>query len=148
MVVAGRRVGVLVVALCACASDLRLPVPTADFVTPPPSGVGACHTYAIPDPVAGTLELEFGEAEAVALIVNARGDRVHVLWPRGYSATSAGEGALLDETGRSVAVDGAAVELSHIEVGSRAGTEGDPYVATGIFEDRCYIPVPERLPDG
>jgi hypothetical protein len=140
--------GVLVIVVNGCASEVRLPVPTADFVTPPPPGVGACNSYGIPDPVAGTLELEFGEVEALALIVDADGDRFHVLWPRGYSATSAGDGALLDETGQSVAADGAPVELSHVEVGIRAGTEDDPYVATGIFEGRCYIPAPDRLPDG
>ena len=64
------------------------------------------------------------------------------MWPAGFTVSFGPDAALRDERGRVVATAGANVELSQVDAFGNTGTFGDPYIASGILFDGCYIFAP------
>jgi hypothetical protein len=96
-------------------------------------------------PVAGTLDIVPLDGQAETYVVTADSERLFIVWPAGFSATTANGGAILDEEHRILYAEGEAVELSHVDRRLHAGTKDDPVKAAGILEDTCYVPLPDRL---
>ena len=92
---------------------------------------------AIP-PLVGTLTGRAGAREPVWLSL-ADGRTVSVVWPHGFTARFEPGATLYNDRGERVATDGDRVELGQVSRDSHAGTYDDPFIASGIMFDGCYL---------
>jgi hypothetical protein len=66
--------------------------------------------------------------------------RLHsIAWPDGFTVSFSPTAELRDDHGAVVARDGDQITLTQTNLDEAAGTQGDPYVAKGLWLDgRCY----------
>jgi hypothetical protein len=116
------------------------------FITTGPDGLrtfrwdarAECPAFGVTDPVTGTLEGDPGDALEPLWLRDPTGQRLSVVWPRGFSVAFEPEAVLRNEVGEVVARPGSQVELGQVSFADAAGTYGDPYVAAGLIFSRCY----------
>jgi hypothetical protein len=88
--------------------------------------------------LSGTLAGEAADPERL-WIMSPDGQRVSIVWPEGYSVRFEPSALLFDERGMVVARAGDKVEFGQVSIGEHAGTTADPYWATGLVFDGCYV---------
>jgi hypothetical protein len=65
-----------------------------------------------------------------------------IVWPEGFTVRFEPLAVLRDENGAIVARDDSSVTLGHVSLTEAAGTFDDPYIASGLVFDGCYISLP------
>lgn len=71
-------------------------------------------------------------------LATASGD-VHVIWPDAWVFSFGRDGvSVTDEDGHAVATEGDEIVLADHRFGEAAGTEDDPYIASGRIGPNCY----------
>jgi hypothetical protein len=108
-------------------------IPTSD-ASPP----DLCTLQAAVSPVRGVLRGTATQTAWPVWLSRPAGHVAYVVWPHGWSARLEPELVLLDEAGRVAAEGGDEVVLGQVPLESAAGTTDDPYLAVGLFLDRCY----------
>lgn len=98
-----------------------------------------CTLGAATDPLTGTLAGEPLDPERLWL-VDPDANRTSVVWPEGFSVRFEPTAVLYDDGGRPVARAGDVVSFGQVSVEERSGTSGDPYWASGLVFDGCYVP--------
>lgn len=123
-----------------------LAVPTADTVRRPPPDVG-CASWAAGQPLRGTLSLEAVDDDVDTRVAAEDGTQYHVVWPAGFKARPDENGnlVLLDDQGTELFADGDDIELPQVDRRMHAGTVDDPFIASGLFADQCWVPPPDQF---
>lgn len=103
-----------------------------------------CQLWGATEPVEGQLEIVPTGDRAETFIRTADGERLYIVWPSGFSATMTDRGALLDDKGAPIFINGGQVSLPQNDRRTQEGTADDPIVAAGLFGDTCFFPPPER----
>jgi hypothetical protein len=101
-----------------------------------------CDAWGAPQPVAGRLDMSVNGDIVETWLVTEDGERLVVIWPRGFSARPA-TGELLDDTEITIFRSGELVTLDQVSRRDAAGTLLDPIVASGIFDGACWLPEPD-----
>jgi hypothetical protein len=137
------------VMVAGCASRGPLPsgavaVPTDDaLVSSAQSNILCTASAAIP-PVVGILAGDASESAWPVWLRAEDGQRMYVVWPKGFSARFDPGVTLLDETGAPVLDEGSPITLVQVARDPSRGTRERPYVAEGLWETglagapRCY----------
>jgi hypothetical protein len=143
------------VAVIAVVAFLRLPAGDVGTSPPPfietgPDGLRTfavvreiggvpvtCPLFEVIDPVVGRLEGSPDDPVEPIWLVGPNGNRLSVVWPRGYSVAFEPEAVLRDADGRVVATAGERIELAQVRVGASSGTYEDPYIASGFLFGNC-----------
>jgi hypothetical protein len=102
-----------------------------------------CNASAAARPVVGTLRGQqvgqFADAREPIWLEAADGVHLSVAWPDGFTVSFSPTAELRDDHGAVVARDGDQITLTQTNLDEAAGTQGDPYVAKGLWLDgRCY----------
>ena len=125
------------VALAGCGSRSNF-TSTDGLLTFSSPSDAICNTSAATHPVVGTVR---GQADAREPIWLEAADGVHlsVAWPHGFTVSFSPTAELRDDHGAVVARDGDKITLTQTNLDEAAGTQGDPYVAKGLWlAGRCY----------
>jgi hypothetical protein len=126
---------------CSMPEPILLPVRTDPAVRRAPPIVGGCDSWGAGQPVAGRLEIEPNGDVAETWVVTEEGVQLSVIWPFAFSARPA-EGLLVDDRGHVIFRDGEQIRLGQVSRKDASGTAADPYVATGIFGNGCWLRQP------
>ena len=136
----------LVVAVAGCATAPRETPPPGEIIPGPiltfrfDGGVTTgCPASAAVNPVRGVFEGDPTRSSQVAWLRATDGRQLTVAWPEGFTVRFEPNAVLYNEKGVAVAKHGQQVELGQVNLEEHAGTPADPYFATGLVFDGCYI---------
>ncbi|TAJ99662.1 MAG: hypothetical protein EPO36_11435 [Chloroflexota bacterium] len=109
-------------------------IPTRDAV----SESTLCTLEAAVDPVRGLLRGDKTQEAWPVWLSRPGGEIAYVRWPYRWSARFEPELQLLDAEGRAVAGTMDEITLAQVSLSHAPGTQGDPYLAHGLFLGGCY----------
>ncbi len=119
-------------------------MPTDENLMPSEQSGVLCTLGAATHPVVGVLAGDRFDTSWPVWLRAVDGQRLFVVWPRGFSATFDPGPTLLDEAG-AVFIDGESpVTLVQLSLDPTKGTRDRPFVAQGIVEtglgqaEHCY----------
>ncbi len=98
-----------------------------------------CAAFGLANPVVGTLQGNPRVPHEPVWLLTDDGRRLSVVWPEGFTVRFEPEAVLYNDQGRAVSRQGARTELSQVSPGEHAGTFDDPYIASGILFNDCYV---------
>lgn len=135
----------VVAALIVSCAFGELAVPVDESVGRPPPDVG-CASWAAGQPLRGTLQVESVDSVAETRVVDGP-NSYHVVWPAGFKARPDENGnlVLIDDQGNELFANGDEIELPQVDVRTHAGTAEDPFVASGLYANQCWVPPPDQF---
>jgi hypothetical protein len=101
-----------------------------------------CTLGAALPPVEGVLRGDQRDDVEPIWLERPDGRRMSIVWPEGFTVRFEPLAVLRDENGAIVARDGSSVTLGQVSLTEAAGTFDDPYIASGLVFDGCYIYLP------
>jgi hypothetical protein len=124
--------------------DTSIAVPTNSGIHRA-AGDEDCLAWGAGDPVEGTLDVTRVGAGAETFVVTDDAQRLYIVWPSGFTATTEAGGTILDDQGTAVFAHGQAISIGQVDRRLHEGTAEDPFVASGILAGSCFLPPPERF---
>jgi hypothetical protein len=118
------------------ALEGTVPAPTDPTIVPGSQNTGACTFIGINPHVVGSLEVDPSDPTWPIHIRTLTGRVVYVLWPAGFRVRFAPL-QLIDE--RGLVISTGSISLDQVALTKSGGTKADPYRATGLFANRCYV---------
>ena len=115
---------------------------TFTWVTEEDGGPVGCPAFAAAHPVSGVLRGDPNDPQEPVWLEGQAGTRLSIVWPAGFTVTFEPDGVLRDEKAAIVARAGDRVELGQVDALAKAGTFGDPYIASGLVFNGCYVYTP------
>lgn len=91
------------------------------------------------DPVIGTFDGNAGASPDKSWLVALDGVDLHIVWPEGFTLGFEPGPVLRDDVSAVVARQGDEVSLQQVGKSDHAGTTDDPYLATGLVFNNCYL---------
>lgn len=101
-----------------------------------------CTAAAALHPVSGIFRGDPNDPQEPVWLEGQAETRLSIVWPAGFTVTFEPEAVMRDEKAAIVARAGDRVELGQVDAFAKAGTFGDPYIASGLVFNGCYVYMP------